>query len=289
MTRQRTAPRASRTAQVAQPAKPADVADSADLAQAVRAERDGDVSIWTIDRPHVRNAFDFPTFDALLALVRRAAKDRALRAVVLTGAGGVFASGGDLRELRSANSRKDAERIADTGRAIVEGIASLRVPVIAALPGPAVGGGAELAVACDMRVADPRTRLTFKHARMGVGTAWGVLPKLVAMVGPGHASRLLLAGHEADAAEALRIGLVESVCDEGASLVTALAWAREVAKAAPSAIATLKALLRQVVEAPHARQKARERRDFLARWTSADHEEAVEAFFGSRPPKWPIR
>jgi enoyl-CoA hydratase len=255
----------------------------------VREERDGDVAIWTIDRPEVRNAFDFPTFDALLSIVRAASQDRSLRAVVLTGAGSVFASGGDLRELRYANARKDAERIADKGRAIVDGISALHIPVIAAISGPAIGGGAELAIACDMRVADRGARLTFKHARMGVGTAWGVLPKLVAMVGPGHASRLLLAGHEADAEEALRIGLVESVCEEGASLTTALAWAREVARGAPGAIAALKALLRQTVEAPHVRQKARERTAFLARWTSADHEEAVEAFFGSRPPKWPIR
>ncbi len=252
----------------------------------VRVEREGDVALWTITRPEVRNAFDFPTFEALHAAIKDAAHDPHLRAVVLTGAGSTFVSGGDLRELRDATTRADAGRIADQGRRMCDGIATLRVPVIAALPGPAVGGGAELAIACDLRIADARARLSFKHARMAVTTAWGILPKLVAIVGQGTAARLLLAGHDVDAAEALRIGLVEAVCEEGASVATAMTWAREVAKGAPRAVAGLKVLLRDALGAPLARQRARERSLFLAAWTDADHQEAVEAFFESRPPRW---
>ena len=252
----------------------------------VRVERDGDVAIWTIDRPGVRNAFDFATFEALLAVIDQAGRDRHLRAVVLTGAGATFVSGGDLRELRTATTRADAGRIADQGRRVCDGIAQLRVPVIAALPGPAVGGGAELAIACDLRIADARARLSFKHARMAVTTAWGIMPKLVSMIGPGAAARLLLAGHDVGAAEALQMGLVEAICEEGASVATALAWAREVARGAPRAIAGLKALLREALDAPPARQRARERSLFVAAWTDADHDEAVEAFFESRPPRW---
>jgi enoyl-CoA hydratase len=252
----------------------------------VRVEREGDVALWTITRPEVRNAFDFPTFEALLAAIKDAARDRHLRAVVLTGAGSTFVSGGDLRELRDATTRADAGRIADQGRRMCDGIATLRIPVIAALPGPAVGGGAELAIACDLRIADARARLSFKHARMAVTTAWGILPKLVAIVGQGTAARLLLAGHDVDAAEALRIGLVEAVCEEGASVATAMTWAREVAKGAPRAVAGLKVLLRDALGAPLASQRAHERSLFLAAWTDADHQEAVEAFFESRPPRW---
>lgn len=252
----------------------------------VRVERDGDVALWTIDRTEVRNAFDFATFDALLEVIDQARRDRQLRAVVLTGAGATFVSGGDLRELRTATTRADAGRIADQGRRVCDGIAQLRVPVIAALPGPAVGGGAELAVACDLRIADARARLSFKHARMAVTTAWGVMPKLVSMIGPGAAARLLLAGHDVGAAEALQMGLVEAICEEGASVATALAWAREVARGAPRAIAGLKALLRDALAAPRTRQRARERSLFVAAWTDADHKEAVEAFFEARTPRW---
>jgi enoyl-CoA hydratase len=252
----------------------------------LRVEREQDVAIWTIDRPEVRNAFDFATFEVLLAAINEAGRDRALRAVVLTGAGSTFVSGGDLRELRAATTRADAARISDQGRRVCDGIAKLRVPVIAALPGPAVGGGAELAIACDLRVADTRARMSFKHARMAVTTAWGIMPKLVSMVGPGAAARLLLAGHDVGAADALRMGLVDAICDEGASVATALTWAREVAKGAPQAVAGLKALLRDAVDAPSARQRARERSLFISAWIRPDHEEAVDAFFDGRPPRW---
>ncbi len=252
----------------------------------VRVERDGDIALWTINRPEVRNAFDFPTFERLLAAIADARRDRSLRAVVLTGEGSTFVSGGDLRELREATTRADAARIADQGRRVCDGIAGLSVPVIAALPGAAVGGGAELAIACDLRVADRRARLSFKHARMAVTTAWGIMPKLVSLVGPGAAARLLLTGHDVDAAEALRIGLVEGVCDEGASVETAMTWAREVSRGAPRAIAGLKTLLGDATTTSRARQRAQERSLFIAAWTDKDHHEAVEAFFEGRPPRW---
>jgi enoyl-CoA hydratase len=256
------------------------------LRERLRVERDGDVAIWTITRPDVRNAFDFATFAAVRAAIKDAARDRRLRAVVLTGSGSTFASGGDLRETRDMNSRADGRRMADEGRRMCDGIAQLSVPVIAALPGPAIGGGAELAIACDLRVAEPRARLSFKHARMAVTTGWGTLPKVVSMVGIGGAARLLLAGQDVDAAEALQMGLVEGVCEEGAGLATALAWARDVTKGAPGAIAALKTLLREGIDAPRTRQRARERSLFVAAWAGADHHEAVEAFFGGRAPLW---
>jgi enoyl-CoA hydratase/carnithine racemase len=248
-------------------------------------ERRGDVEIWSLSRPEAKNALDAASFAALGAAVGRARTDAALRAVVLTGAGDTFASGGDLRELRTATTEADAVRVSELGRSVCDGIASLPVPVLAALPGAAIGGGAELSVACDLRVADARASISFKHARMGVTTAWGVLGKLVAMVGPGAASRLLLAGHAVGAEEALRLGLVDAVTDDGGCVARALAWADDVARAAPGAVARLKALLREAT-GPAAPLRALERDLFVAAWTSADHREAVEAFFGKRDPRW---
>jgi enoyl-CoA hydratase len=255
----------------------------------VRVERDGTVAVWTVNRPEVRNAVDFATLDALVAAVAEAQADANLRAVVLTAAGATFVSGGDLRELRKANSRDDGARIAALGRRVCDGFAALRVPVIGALPGPAIGGGAELAVACDLRVADPRAKLSFKHARMGVTTAWGTLPKLVGMVGQGQAARLLLTGHDVDAAEALRIGLVEGVSEEGDSLATAVSWAHQVAKSSPGAIAGFKQLLSEAAVGSPAQLRARELDLFVEAWAAPDHEEAVESFFEARPPKWGAR
>jgi enoyl-CoA hydratase len=251
----------------------------------VRVEYDGDIAVWTLSRPEVRNALDRATFAALKAALHAAKTNRNLRAVILTGQGDAFASGGDLRELRSALTRSQAGRLADLGRLVCDGIARLQVPVIAALPGPALGGGAELALACDLRVADPRATLCFKHARMAVTTAWGVLPKLVATVGHGAATRLLLTGHEVDAHEALRLGLVDAVSQPGASAAAAAGWARDVVDMAPAAIAGLKGLLGDTLRTSP-RQRARERERFVAAWTSADHREAVESFFARRAPRW---
>jgi enoyl-CoA hydratase len=251
----------------------------------VRVERDRDVAIWRLSRPEAKNALDSATFAALEGAIATATADRSLRAVVLTGEGGAFASGGDLRELRTATTREDAGRLADVGRSVCEGIARLDVPVIAALPGLAIGGGAELAMACDLRVAEARATLCFKHARMAVTTAWGILPKLVGIVGHATASRLLLTAQSIDAREALRLGLVDTVCEDGGCVAAAVAWGLDVAQNSPVAVRELKGLLRDALGAL-AEHRARERERFVATWTSEDHAEAVEAFFASRAPRW---
>jgi enoyl-CoA hydratase len=246
-------------------------------------ERQGEVAVWTVARPEAKNALDSSTFVALGRAVQAAAGDPGLRAVVLTGEGDTFASGGDLRELRTRTTSEDAAQLADVGRHICDAIARLPVPVIAALPGPAIGGGAELAMACDLRVADARASMCFKHGRMAVTTAWGILPKLVATVGHGTASRLLLAGHEVDAHECYRLRLVDDVTEAGGAVLRALAWALDVAQGAPGAVASLKSLLTSSLDND---LRARERERFITMWTSADHREAVEAFFASRAPTW---
>jgi enoyl-CoA hydratase len=245
----------------------------------------GEVAVWTLSRPEVKNALDSVTFAALGRALAEAQSDAALRAVVLTGAGNTFVSGGDLRELRTATTRAQAARLADAGRDVCDAIARLPLPVIAALPGAAIGGGAELATACDLRVADERATVCFKHARMAVTTAWGILPKLVGMVGHGTASRLLLAAEEVGAREALRLGLVDAVTEDGGCVELAVAWGLEMAKAAPLASASLKGLLRDALDAS-VDVRSSERDRFVATWTSLDHADAVEAFFGNRAPRW---
>jgi enoyl-CoA hydratase len=138
----------------------------------VKVERHGHVAIWTIDRPEAKNALDHATIGELSDAVHEAAADRSVRAAILTGEGHTFVSGGDLRELRDRNSPQDAEHFSDVGFDLMAAIADLPFPVVAALPGPAIGGGAELALACDLRIADMRAKIAFKQVRMGVTTAW---------------------------------------------------------------------------------------------------------------------
>ncbi len=293
----------------------------------VESVEGGALEIWTLDRPQARNALDAATFVQLAQAIERAAAratrpggaagahgaggptggpaaagDAAadgerLRAVILTAEGETFAAGGDLRELRGATSADDAVRLAETGRTVCDGLGALPVPVIAALPGAAIGGGSELAIACDLRIAAPGASLCFKHAHMGVTTAWGVLPRLVSLAGHAGAARLLLTAQTVDAAEGLRLGLFDAVADAAgpsggaggagganAALQLARRWAGDVVRGAPAAVAGMKSLLRAASR--HDGLRALEREIFVETWSSADHADAMDAFFERRPPRW---
>ena len=248
-------------------------------------ERQGAVVIWTIDRPQAKNAVDHATLSDLIAAVAEADRDRSVRAAILTGAGHTFVSGGDLRELRDKNTPQDAEGFSDLGWELTRAMAELPFPVVCALAGPAIGGGAELALACDMRVADVRAKFSFKQVRMGVTTAWGTVPRLVSLVGAGTAARLLYAAHDVFAAEAKLLGLVDEVTENGLARTTALAWASDIAEASPRAVADMKRLVREATR-PASDVRALERSLFVETWSGADHAEAVEAYFERRPTKW---
>jgi enoyl-CoA hydratase/carnithine racemase len=254
-------------------------------ADQVRVETSGVCRVISVVRPESRNALDRATLEALLEALVAAAAEPALRAVVLTGEGDTFLSGGDLRELEGKDAPLDAERLCDLGRMVTRAIADLPLPVIAALPGPAIGGGAEIAVACDLRIAEERARVCFKHGRMAVTTAWGTLPKLSALVGPSYAARILFRAEEVPARDALLAGLVDDVVPDGEARARALSWAMDIAASAPAAVRNQKALLRDVLWNPTAVWAA-ERARFVDTWTSPDHAEAVRAFLERRDPVW---
>jgi enoyl-CoA hydratase len=248
----------------------------------LRVERDGAFAVWTISRPAAKNALNLETIEYLFNAADDAKRDARLRAVILTGEGDAFVSGGDLRELRDKTTAADAEIFADAGGRLCRALEELDVPVIAALPGPAYGGGAELAVACDLRMADPKAKLSFKQVRMGVTTGWGTIPRLVSLCGYSTASRLLFTAHEIGAASAMAMGLVDAIADSGGCVAAALAWAYDIAQGSPRAVAAMKALLRE----SRAGGPSRERERFVQTWTDPDHAEAMQAYFSRRPPSW---
>ena len=252
----------------------------------LRIEREGSAVVWTLDRPHAKNALSGELLGRLREAILGASSDASVRAAVLTGAGGAFASGGDLRELRDKTSPADAGALSDAGEEVCRLLGDLPFPVVAAIPGVAIGGGAELALACDLRVAEDRARICFKHARMGATTSWGSLPRLCALVGPGAAARILFTAQELTALDARMCGLVDHVAENGASVVTALAWCADVAAAAPRAVAETKALLRAAGAAFYDQTRALERAAFVRTWSSAEHAEAMAAYFERRPPHW---
>lgn len=252
----------------------------------LRTDRERGVVIWTLDRPEAKNALSADMLRSLGEAIEAAGADVTVRAAILTGAGDAFASGGDLRELRQKNTPEDAAALSDGGEHVCRRIGELPFPVIAALPGVAIGGGAELALACDMRIADDSARVCFKQVRMGATTAWGSLPRLVTLIGPSAAARILFTAQELSATAAHAIGLVDLVTEDGSSVVSALAWCTDVAAGARGAIAETKALLRASRDSFYAYARALEREAFIRTWSSAEHAEAMAAYFERRAARF---
>jgi len=256
-----------------------------------REGEDGRVLVVTVDRPAAKNALDAATVDKLRRLFEGLARNaegsprkRAIRAVVLTGAGGTFVSGGDLRELQAVRDRATTEDFCDRGRAMCDAIEDAFVPVVCAIEGFALGGGAELACACDVRVAASDAKIGFLQVRMGVTTAWGTYSRLVAQVGAGTAADVVLGGRLIGADEARALRLVEHVAPMGTARAQAVALADDIARGAPLAIGYVKELSRMARR--NADLRALERERFVESWLSEDHAEAVQAFFDKRPPRF---
>lgn len=192
----------------------------------VRVERDGPVYTVVLDRPHVRNAVDRETADALLDAFERFAADDEARVAVLWGAGGQFCAGADLKAIAAGQpNRVEADGPGPLGPTRM----MLDKPVIAAIAGHAVAGGLELALWCDLRVAEEGATLGVFCRRWGVPLIDGGTARLPRIVGLGRALDLILTGRPVGAAEALSMGLVNRVVPRGRSRAAAEAIARQLA------------------------------------------------------------
>lgn len=175
----------------------------------VDLELDDGLAVVTIDRPHARNAIAPETMDQLEKVLDEAADARAL---VIRGAGDrAFVSGGDLKELAKLRTHEQAADMARQMRAICDRIANFPAPVVAALNGHALGGGAEVAVAADIRIAASDIKIGFNQVSLAIMPAWGGAERLAALVGRGRALMLAGSGSILSAEEAERLGLVDRV------------------------------------------------------------------------------
>ena len=196
----------------------------------VRYEPDGPVVLVTIDRPEVRNAVDRPTADALADAFRRFDSDDALAAAVLTGAGGTFCAGADLKgisEGRGNRVRRDGDGPMGPTRMLLD------KPVVAAVEGHAVAGGLELALWCDLRVAANDATFGVYCRRWGVPLVDGGTVRLPRLVGQSHALDLILTGRGVSGAEAAAMGLANRLVEPGHAVEAALDLARELAAFPP--------------------------------------------------------
>ena len=204
---------------------------------------DGPVGTVTLNRPDKLNAFAGQMRQELAGVIDEAARDDRLRVLVITGAGRAFCSGADvgyLHELVAAGDWKSARALVEAGSNVVSTIALLPKPVIAAVNGPAAGGGANLALACDLRLASDRASLGQTFNRIGLHPDWGGTYFLPRLVGPAKALELIFTADMIDAQEALRLGLFNRVVPHERLMEETRALAERLAAKPPIAIALAK-------------------------------------------------
>ncbi len=242
----------------------------------VRLDRDGAVAVLTIDRPEARNAIARATMQELAAALDEVA-DSPARVLVVTGAGDrVFVAGGDLKELAAIRTLEDATAMAATMRSVLDRVATLPVPVLAAVNGDAYGGGAEVAVACDIRIAADDVRCAFNQVALGIMPAWGGIERLTALIGRGRALALMTTGRVLDAADALAQGLFDEVVprprfDERWREVSA-----QIARAPRDALVGIKAAQRAAFPTARPELAADAIRSFARTWVAETHWQMVE-------------
>ncbi|MGQ9367842.1 enoyl-CoA hydratase/isomerase family protein [Azospirillum sp. ST 5-10] len=252
----------------------------------VLLDRAGAVAWLRLNRPQVLNAIDEETAHAFLEACHAVAGDPAVRAVVIAGQGRAFMAGGDL-----ARFRADPDRAAETAGAIIgplhtalEVLAALPAPVLASVHGAVAGAGMSVALAADLCIAADDARFTLAYARIGAtpdgsGTYW--LPRLV---GLRKAMELALLAETIDAAEALRLGLVNRVVAAAALEAETRALAERLASGPTAAFGRIKRLLHRSATASLADQLAAEEESFRASAATDDFREGVGAFFDKRSP-----
>jgi enoyl-CoA hydratase len=248
----------------------------------IGVERDGAVAVVTIDRPDALNALDPPTLTALRDVLAELAEDAAARAVVLTGAGEkAFVAGADIKAM-AAMDADEARAWGALGHETALLLETMPKATIAAVNGFALGGGCELALACDIRYASESARLGQPEVSIGIIPGWGGTQRLPRVVGIGLAKELILTGRMVDADEALRSGLVNAVFPAAELMPKALELAQSLAAKSPLVIAAIKEATSRTFHG----DLGAEERAFAGLFGSEDQAEGMAAFIEKRPPEF---
>jgi enoyl-CoA hydratase len=252
----------------------------------VDLERRGPVAVLTLNRPEALNALSVEMLDLLGDLLDAIEEEPALRAVVLTGAGEkAFTAGADIAHMKTA-SALEARDYAKRGHAITARLESFPKPVIAAVNGYALGGGCELALACDLRLAGERARFGLPEVNLGILPGWGGTQRLARTTSPGFAKEIIFTGRQVRPDEALQRGLVNAVYPDDELLDKAVELGETIATKPPWAIAAAKEVVNLALEGNQRTHLARELDAFALAFTTEDQREGMAAFFEKRTPNF---
>ena len=251
-------------------------------------ERRGHVLIVTMNRPAARNALSGPMMELMRQAWDTADSDPEIRVCVLTGAGGAFCAGADLKAMTSSHPG-DRFRAGDMDLSVIEPLLKgrrLTKPLIAAVEGPAIAGGTEILQACDIRVAGASARFGVSEARWGLFPLGGSAVRLPRQIPYTVAADLLLTGRHITAAEALSIGLIGHVVPDGQALEAALEIAAAIAANGPVAVRAILRVIRETEGLPENEAFALEAKVGMAVFASEDAKEGPRAFAEKRQPRF---
>ncbi|MFN2472259.1 MAG: enoyl-CoA hydratase-related protein [Gaiellaceae bacterium] len=246
--------------------------------------REGAIATLTVSRPEALNALDGETLEQLSERLRELAHDREVRVVVLTGAGDrAFVAGADIKEM-SEHTVPEAHAYALLGHRCAVHLEGMRAATIAAINGFALGGGCELALACDIRYASKRAKLGQPEINLGLIPGWGGTQRIARVAGLGFAKELILTGRTVDAAEALGHGLVNAVYEPDELLERTMETARLIATKSPVAIAHAKEACNRALQGDLRGNMDYEASLFAVLFGSEDAKEGMAAFIEKREP-----
>jgi enoyl-CoA hydratase len=247
---------------------------------------DGGVATVTINRPDALNALDLDHAEALRVELERLASDEETRVVVLTGAGEkAFVAGADIKYMQALGVL-EARRWGELGHACGRLLETMPKPTIAAINGYALGGGLELALACDLRVAASTAKLGQPEIDLGILPGWGGSMRLARTTTLGFAKSLIFSGRPVDAAEALEHGLVNAVFEPGELMEKTRELAEGLATKSPLALAYAKEALNLALQGDHRGNLEVEARLFAMMFSSEDQKEGMAAFVEKRAPRF---
>lgn len=251
----------------------------------LQLELKGHKALITIDNPPA-NTWTAQTLTQLRDLVRELNANKDVYALVITGQGQKFFSAGADLNLFASGDKGVASDMARIFGEAFETLSQFRGVSIAAINGYAMGGGLEVALACDIRIAEEQAQMALPEAKVGLLPCAGGTQNLAWLVGEGWAKRMILCGERLKADKALQIGLVEEVVPTGTALDAALALAAKVAEQSPSAVTACKKLIQQGRSGSIAAALPLERELFVGLFDTQDQVEGVAAFLEKRAPQW---
>ena len=255
----------------------------------IRFEVEDGLAVVTIDRPTALNALNSATLKELTSAVEKIAADKKIRAAVLTGGGQkAFVAGADISEMVAFNPLK-AAKFATLGQGLLSAIENCTKPIIAAVNGFALGGGTEIAMACDFIYAATNAKFGQPEIKLGIIPGFGGTQRLPRLVGKAMAKELVLTGDMIDAAEALRIGLVNKVLPPEELLGAAKATAKKIAGYSQVAVQATLDCINKGLDVDLADALFIERQAFAILCSTKDQKEGMKAFLGKRAPQFKDR